>query len=94
MGAKKPEPAASSVTASSAVVPCRLPVPPPFTNSRSASSDTAATTAARRERISRAERDWSHSIARPLEAFAGRAVAEPGDVALIGHQADQAQPGP
>ena len=46
----------SSVTAASAEVVCRLPVPPPFTSSIGATARTASTTAARRSAISRAER--------------------------------------
>ncbi len=45
----------TSVTASSAAVAARLPVPPPLTSSSGVTRETAPTTAARRERISRAE---------------------------------------
>ena len=47
-GAKRPEPAATSVTAGSAAVRSTEPVPPPLTNRSGATARTAATTAARR----------------------------------------------
>ncbi len=47
-GRNRPDPAATSVTARSATVDSTLPVPPPFTNSRSATCRTRRTTSARR----------------------------------------------
>ena len=69
MGAKRPEPAATSVTAASAAVPSTEPVPPPLTKR---SGGSAATTAARRVASSRADARCMARSATPRSGFAGR----------------------
>ena len=92
-GRRSPSPAATSVTAASPAVVSRLPVPPPFTNSSSATSrhrrhDGRAALADLGRRAALERRDHA-----ALQALAGRPVADAGDVPLVGHQPDELDAG-
>ena len=80
----------SSVTTPAAAVRARLPVPPPLTNSSAVTSRTASTIWGRRRRMSRSEADCMRRIERASQGAAGDPVADPGDLALVGHHAGQA----
>jgi hypothetical protein len=77
VGPYSPEPAVTSVIAGSAPVAATLPVPPPFTNSRSACCRTAATASARRRISSGRLRACMSRMARPRSAWCGGASPTP-----------------
>lgn len=94
LGTKSPDPAAISVTASSAAVCCTLPVPPPFTNSRSgATARTARTTAARRSASSLRAAACISRIARDRSGRPRERVPDPRDMPLVRHDPDQPEAG-
>ena len=64
-------------------------MPPPLTKRSGATSETAATIAARRSRISAIDARCIRRIPKFRSALAGRRVADAGDLALVRHQPDQ-----
>jgi hypothetical protein len=77
VGPTRPEPAVSSVTEVSAAVASRLPVPPPFTNSRLVMASIRRIASARRALSSGTERAWMNLISRARTGCPGGASPRP-----------------